>query len=202
MCELDVQVARDGALVVIHDEIVDRTTDGHGRVAELTLPELKLLDAGVRFGARFACERISTLDEVFDMLGDRCGLNLELKAGAAAEPVCKMIRERHAHETTIVSSFDWDALARVKAVDPAIRIGVLSDKRADTMIVAARALGAWAVNPRYDLCSAELVAEARRHDLKVLAWTVDEPILISRMIANGVDGIMTNYPDRLHALIR
>lgn len=202
MCELDVQVTRDDALVVIHDETVDRTTDGRGHVAELTLRELKLLDAGVRFGARFAGERIPTLDEVFDTLGDRCGLNLEIKASAACEPVCRMIRVRRAHETTIASSFDWDALARVKAVDPAIRLGVLSAKRADTMIAAARMLGAWAVNPRYDLCTAALVAEARRDDLKVLAWTVDEPMLMSRMIANSVDGIMTNYPDRLNALIR
>jgi len=200
MCELDVRVARDETLVVIHDQTVDRTTNGRGRVAELTLKELKLLDAGVRFGARFAGERIPTLDEVFDTLGDRCGLNLELKASAAGA-ICRMIRTRRAHETTIVSSFDWDMLARVKATDPAVRIGVLSDKHADTMIAAARALGAWAVNPRYDLCTAALVAEARRYDLKVLAWTVDEPILMGRMIANGVDGIMTNYPDRLHALI-
>jgi glycerophosphoryl diester phosphodiesterase len=202
MCELDVQVARDGALAVIHDETVDRTTDGRGRVAGLTLHELKLLDAGVKFGARFAGERIPTLEEVFDTLGDRCGLNLELKAGAADAPVCRMVRVRQAYDTTIVSSFDWDVLERVKAIDPAIRIGVLSDKRADTMIAAARALGAWAVNPRYDLCTMELVMEARRHGLKVLAWTVDEPTLMSRMIANGVDGIMTNYPDRLSALIR
>ncbi len=202
MCELDVQVARDGALVVIHDETVDRTTDGHGRVAEMTLQELKLLDAGVRFGARFAGERIPTLEEVFDTLGDRCGLNLELKDGGADAPVSRMVRARRAYETTIVSSFDWDTLGRVRAIDPSIRIGVLSDQRADTMIAAARALGAWAVNPRYDLCTAELVIEARRHGLKVLAWTVDEPALMRRMIANGVDGIMTNYPARLSALIR
>lgn len=201
MCELDVQVARDGVLVVIHDETVDRTTDGRGRVAEMTVQELKLLDAGIKFGARFAGERIPTLEEVFDVLGDRCSLNLELKAGGAATPVCRIMRERKAYETTIVSSFDWDALERIKAIDAAIRIGVLSDKRADAMIAAARALGAWAVNPRYDLCTMELVMEARRHGLKVLAWTVDEPTLMSRMIANGVDGIMTNYPDRLSALI-
>ena len=77
MCELDVRVARDGAPVVIHDETVDRTTEGRGRVAEMTVQELKLFDAGARFGARFAGERIPTLDEVFAALGDRCGLHAQ-----------------------------------------------------------------------------------------------------------------------------
>lgn len=202
MCELDVRVARDGAPVVIHDETVDRTTEGRGRVAEMTVQELKLFGAGARFGARFAGERIPTLDEVFAALGDRCGLNIELKARAATAPVCRTIRTRRAYDTTVVSSFDWDALKRVKAIDSAIRVGVLSDQPGDAMIAAACALGAWTVNPRYDLCTGELVTEARRQGLKVLVWTVDEPALMRRMIANGVDGIMTNYPERLSAVIR
>jgi glycerophosphoryl diester phosphodiesterase len=202
MCELDVQVARDGALVVIHDETVDRTTDGRGRVAGLTLGELKRLDAGVRFDARFAGERIPALNEVFDALGDRCALNLELKSERADAPVCEMVRARQAYENVVVSSFDWDALQRVKTLDPAIRIGVLGKRRGNAMIAAARALGAYAINPRYDLCSAELVTEARRHGLKVLVWTVDEPALMRRMIANGVDGIMSNYPERVSSLVR
>jgi glycerophosphoryl diester phosphodiesterase len=201
MCELDLRVAGDGALVVIHDETVDRTTDGRGPVAELTVPQLKLLDAGVRFGAAFAGERIPTLDEVFAALGARCGLNLELKTRAAAAPLCRTIRARRAYETTIVSSFEAAMLERVKAIDPAIRVGLLSDRPADTLIAQAQALGAWSVNPRYDLCTAELVVEAQRQGLKVLAWTADEPALMRRLIANGVDGIMTNYPDRLNALI-
>ncbi|HUY20340.1 MAG TPA: glycerophosphodiester phosphodiesterase family protein [Candidatus Binataceae bacterium] len=201
MCELDVRLAGDGALVVIHDETVDRTTDGRGPVAELTVPQLKVLDAGARFDARFAGERIPTLDEVFAAVGTRCGLNLELKTRAAAAPLCRTIHARRAYETTIVSSFETAMLERIKAVDPAIRVGLLCDGPADGLIAQARALGAWAVNPRYDLCTAELVVEARRHGLKVLAWTVDEPALMSRLIADGVDGIMTNYPERLHALI-
>src|SRR5579863_4458154 len=81
MCELDVQLTRDGALVVIHDDTVDRTTDGTGEVAELTLAELKLLDAGAKFkngAVKGKGERVPTLDEVFDVTAGKCGLNIEL----------------------------------------------------------------------------------------------------------------------------
>ncbi len=202
MCELDVRLTRDGIPVVIHDETVDRTTDGRGAVAEMTLAEIKHFDAGMRFGARFAGERIPTLAEVFDALVNRCGLNIELKADAAEKPVCEIVRARGAIEASMVSGFDWEALWRVRAIDPAIRIGVLADKRGDAMLATARRLDAWAVNPRYNLCTAELVSEAHGHGFKVMVWTVDERAAMRRMIAYGVDGIMTNYPERLSALVR
>ena len=83
MCELDVKLTRDGNVVVIHDDTVERTTDGKGEVAELTLEELKRLDAGAKFKSVCAegFERIPTLDEVFSMTSGKCGLNIELKAG-------------------------------------------------------------------------------------------------------------------------
>ena len=80
MCELDVQLTRDGAVVVMHDDTVDRTTDGRGAVRGMTLEELKRLDAGVRFGNEFSGERIPTLEEVFALTRGRCGLNIEIKA--------------------------------------------------------------------------------------------------------------------------
>ncbi len=201
MCELDVRLSRDGIPMLIHDDSVDRTTDGHGAVAEMTLAELKGLDAGLRFDRRFTGERIPTLGEVFDALGDRCGLNVELKASAAGAPVCALMSARRAYETSMVSSFDWDVLKRVKTIDAAIRIGVLGEEWPEAMIAQACALGAWSVNPRYDLRTAELVIEAHRKGLKVLVWTVDEPARMRRVIANGADGIMTNHPERLRALV-
>src|SRR5271156_4282030 len=84
MCELDVHLTRDGVVVVIHDEEVDRTTDGKGRVAEMTLAEIKRLDAGARYDRRFTGETIPTLEEVFDLVEGRCSLNIELK-GAGVE---------------------------------------------------------------------------------------------------------------------
>jgi glycerophosphoryl diester phosphodiesterase len=202
MCELDVRLSRDGIPVVIHDETVNRTTDGRGAVAAMSLNELKRLDAGVRFGRQFVGERIPTLDEVFDALGDRCGLDIELKDGAADAQVCAIIRERRAYDSTVVSSFDWAALRRVKTSDTSIRIGVLADKRPELMIAEAGELGAWSVNPRYTLCTAELVSEAHRNAFKVLVWTIDDPAHMRRMIASGVDGIVTNDPKRLGTLLR
>ncbi len=113
MCELDVQLTRDGAAVVIHDETVDRTTNGTGAVAAMSLAEIRRLDAGVKFGARFAGTRIPTLEEVLTLVRGRCALNVELKSAGVEREVCRLLRAHEAlSSTTIVSSFDWDALAR------------------------------------------------------------------------------------------
>src|SRR5579872_4989688 len=88
MCELDVQATRDGAVVVIHDETIDRTTDGHGAVAQLTLAEIQRFDAGAKFGAKFASQRIPTLDEVMRATRGKLGLNIEIKEGAVERQVC------------------------------------------------------------------------------------------------------------------
>jgi len=201
MCELDVRLTRDGVPVVIHDATVDRTTGSRGAVAEMTLAEIRRLDAGVRCGAHFAGEPIPTLAEVFEALGDRCALNIELKADGLERPVCAMIRARGAIATAMVSSFDWAALARIKAIDAEVRIGVLADRDGGAMLAAARRLGAWAVNPRYNLCTPELVTAAHRQGFQVMVWTVDDVAAMRCMIGYGVDGIMTNYPERLSALV-
>src|SRR5262249_51516845 len=92
MCELDVQLTRDGALVVIHDDTVNRTTDGKGAVADLTLDEIRKLDAGARFAGGARGERIPTLEEVFSATRGRCGLNVELKVAGAERKVAQLIR--------------------------------------------------------------------------------------------------------------
>ena len=97
MCELDVQLSRDGAIVVIHDDSVERTTDGKGEVAELTLEELKRLDAGAKFkSGPFKDARIPTLDEVFAVTSGKCGLNIELKAGGLEHQVAQIMQARNA----------------------------------------------------------------------------------------------------------
>ncbi len=164
----------------------------------MTVAELKRLDAGSWLDTSFHGERIPMLSEVFEAAGKRCGLNIELKSGATEGPVCAMIAKRAAYETTIVSSFDWSALARVHRIDPAIKLGVLAD-RDGSMIETARVLGAHAIHPRYDLVGESLCALVHRDGCKVLAWTVDDPDLMRRLAAAGVDGIMTNYPARLRA---
>ncbi len=201
MCELDVQSTRDGAVVVIHDETVDRTTNGHGAVADLTLEEMQCLDAGIKFGAKFQGERIPTLEEVMKAVRGRLGLNIEIKEGAVERQVCELMRSCDALATSMVSSFEWKALEKVSAIDPDIRIGLLAEKNPDALIDAASAMHAYAVNPRFDMAGTAFCEKAHARGLKVLVWTVDAPEAMRILIAAGVDGIMTNYPARLRDVL-
>jgi glycerophosphoryl diester phosphodiesterase len=202
ICEFDVRMTRDGELVVIHDATVGRTTSGRGAVAAMNLAALKGLDAGARFGARFRGERIPTLDEVAAALGGRCGMDIELKAGGLERAVCEIVRRRSLVDSTVVSSFDWDQLKIVAEAEPGINLALLGDKKPAAMLEAAVAMRAYAIAPRFNLVRAELCAEAHRHGLKVLTWTVDSRLAMRRFIAAGVDGIMTNYPERLRRVLR
>jgi glycerophosphoryl diester phosphodiesterase len=229
MCELDVQLSRDGAVVVMHDDTVDRTTDGRGAVRAMTLDELKRLDAGMRFGGEFKGERIPTLAEVFALTDGRCGLNIEIKAAsttaarvegtgrkeagvedggsdsvsgqsAICARVCEKIVAYRALATAMVSSFDWSALAIVRHLEPRVRIGLLSSKWPARLVGAAFEMRADAINPRSDMVTEDLCIAAHQRGLSVYAWTVDEPAEMRRLFAYGVDGIMTNYPERLREL--
>jgi glycerophosphoryl diester phosphodiesterase len=202
MCELDVQTTRDQALVVIHDDTVDRTTDGQGAVKEMTLAQLKRLDAGVRSGATAPRgEPIPTLDEVFALTAGQCALNIELKSGQVEKEVTALMHKWKALETSMVSSFEWGRLARIHELEVAVRVGVLAEKNLPQMLDAAARLSAYAINPRFDLVTSELCATAHARGLKVLVWTVDAPELMRLLISYGVDGIMTNYPARLREVL-
>jgi glycerophosphoryl diester phosphodiesterase len=201
MCELDVQVTADGVLVVIHDDTLERTTDGDGRVATLAVAELQRLDAGRWRGPQFARERVPTLREVLDHVSGRCALNVELKADGIAAAACELIRERHAGDSILISSFDSDAIAEVRRIAPKIKTGLLASRRAGSALGMASSMHATAINPRTDLVDRDLCMDAHRRGLKVYAWTVDDPAEMIRLVGAGVDGIMTNYPARLRALM-
>ena len=201
MCELDVHMTRDGTLTVIHDDTVDRTTDGKGAVAAMTLEEIKRLDAGVNFGAQFRGERVPTLEEVFTFVDGRCGLNVELKAAGIEYKVCEVIRAHSATATALVSSFDWDALARIRYVAPDIRVGLLASEWPARLLGAATEIGADAINPGFEMVTEDLCIAAHYRAINVYTWTVDDPAVMRRLVAYGVDGIMTNFPERLAGLM-
>ena len=194
MCELDVQLSGDGAVVVIHDDTVDRTTNGRGAVSDMSLANLKRLDAG-------RGERIPTLDEVFARTSGKCGLNIELKGGLVEREVAALMRKWNAIDTSMVSSFDWSKLAAIREIDRGIRIGVLAEEKAPAMLEKAAQLQAYAINPRFDIVTPELCDDAHSRGLKVLVWTVDTPEAMRLQIGYGVDGIMTNYPARLREVL-
>ena len=202
MCELDVQLTREGAVVVIHDETVERTTDGKGEVAELTLEELKRLDAGAKYkGGSFKGERIPTLDEVFAVTGGKCGLNIELKAGGLEHQVAQIMQAHNALGDSIVSSFDWDYLKKIQQLHFDIRVGLLAEEKPVDLMMNAAAMRAHAINPRWDMVTSDLCKAAHERGLKVYTWTVDADARMRALIECGVDGIMTNYPERLRRVL-
>jgi glycerophosphoryl diester phosphodiesterase len=203
MCELDVQLTRDGAVVVIHDDTVERTTDGKGEVAKLSLEELKRLDAGAKFkGGAIKGERVPTLDEVFDVTSGKCGLNIELKAGGVENRVAQIMQARNGFGDSVVSSFDWEYLKNIQQLHFNIRIGLLAEEKPVDLMMNAVAMRAHSINPRWDMVTADLCKAAHERGLKVYTWTVDSDARMRALIECGVDGIMTNYPERLRTVTK
>jgi len=208
--ELDAKVSRDGAVVIMHDATVDRTTDGAGRVSELTLAELKRLDAGSKFGAQFAGERLPTLDEVFDAVGDKLIVNIELtnydSRGDDLEfKVIELIARRGLADRVMVSSFNPLSLRKVKQAAPHIVCGLLYSP--DSPIYMRQTWGAPLVprlaarHPQYRMVDADLVRKYHARGQKVNVWTVNEEADLRRMIEAGVDAIMTDKPLALQRML-
>lgn len=203
MVELDCQMTRDGAVVVIHDETLDRTTSGRGRVRDHTLRELKALDAGRWFAERFAGEEILTLEQAIEILRGKVELNLEIKGDDAPgrlEIQCVgIVRSLRFCESTVFSSFAPERMRLVRDLADDARIGALMDDGADwnVGIRLATELGAEALHPARSLATAEGVARAHDHDLEVRVWPVNDPRDMEALVAIGVDGIFSDYPDRL-----
>lgn len=195
MVELDVHVCKTGELVVIHDETVDRTTDGHGYVAEMTLQELQMLNAGDG-------ERVPTLCEVLDFINRRVQVNIELKGKDTAQPACKVIQEyvrdrQWQNDDFLVSSFDYDELRVCRTLLSTIPLGLLISEQVFNYAEIAEKLGAKAVVPEYYLVNEKYVKDAHERGLQIMVWTVNEKNDIERMKRIGVDGIISNYPDRV-----
>jgi len=214
--EMDLQATRDGVVVIIHDDTVDRTTDGHGRVTDLGLAEIKRLDAGVKFGPAFRGERIPTLREVIDLVKtsgkDRFRLNLEIKfaEGREGQPadleerILQVLRETDFLGRVTVQSFHHPSPAKMKTLAPSIPTGLLVGQRRqpNDPVAAVRQYHADYYAPHYSLVTAELLGALHRAGIPVVTWTVNDPADMRRLIEMGVgtvpgDGIISDYPDRL-----
>ena len=212
--ETDLQLSRDGNLVAIHDETLDRTTNGSGPVSAMPLTKLRQLDAGGWFNQKhagtaassnFAGERIPTIDEVlaFGREND-IGLFLEIKSAGntGIEAVLAgALRAADEINRTVVLGFDATALARVRAFDPLIVTGLLYSRKLRDPVGKAVGVGARHLLPRSDRITPQLVTEAHRSDLKVVTWTVNAAEQMRAMIAAGVDGIITDYPNELVRIV-
>jgi glycerophosphoryl diester phosphodiesterase len=195
--ELDVHLSRDGVPVVIHDETVERTTDGRGAVARMGLAQLQQLDAGAWFAPAFAGETVPTLEAVFAWAAHRLRLNVEIKAVSAGLAVVELLRA-YPQVRVLISSFDHTLLEQLRWQNPDLPLGFLVDSRFWRRAVL-RAVGcrAESVHPRFDLLSRPLLADCQRHGLAVHCWTVDRPDLCSSLRRQGVAGVFTNDPDRI-----
>lgn len=207
MIELDVQLSRDHELVVIHDLDLPRTTSGNGLVREHDFADLKRLDAGIWFGKDFVGLRLMSLAEVIDIVGTRARLNVEVKAPAPDWPALAttLMRLLSAHglvDSTIISSFEPEALGAVRQQSPDAKLGLLW-QRPDFAEAWqwSGALGATSIHPHWCLVSADVLCAARALRLQVVTWTVNDVSTMVELVCQGVDGIISDFPERFDEVV-
>jgi len=189
MIEFDVYVLKSGELAVIHDDTVDRTTKGKGKVEEKTLSELKELG-------------IPTIEEVLDLADKKADINIELKGGNTAEPVSRVI-EKYVEEKGweyddfFVSSFNHSELKKFKNLSPKVKIGVLTEEIPEGFIDFSEKIDAHSVNVPVKEATQGFVDQAHMRGLKVYVWTANEPEEIEKSKSLNVDYICSNYPDKI-----
>jgi len=187
--ELDVHLSLDGKVMVIHDDTLDRTTSHKGFIKDTRTAELEILG-------------IPTLESVFELVSRKCFINVELKTYETAEKVVEIIehfvnKKKWIYDDFIVSSFDWNALQQVRFMNSEIRIGVLTSTDLKLALAFAKFIKAFSIHPYYHLLSIENAQKMQGHDFKVYPWTVNEPEDIIFVKSLQVDGIITDFPDRL-----
>ena len=185
MIELDVRLSLDTIPMVIHDETIDRTTSKTGLVTDYNAKELKQLG-------------IPTLRDVFALVDNRCEINVELKTFSATQAVLDLIAKSTFDQNKIlISSFNWNALQEVRFHDEEIRIGILTETDLDLALAFAKFIKAEAIHPYYHLLTAENVRKIKEKGFKVFPWTINDPTAITFVKSLEVDGIITDFPERL-----
>ena len=195
MVEIDVFQISSGEIVVFHDERVDRLSNSAGNIKEYNIFDLKklILDGG---------HRIPMLQDVLKQINGRVALNIELKDTRIADNIHQIIKGYSAkpewsESQFIVSSFNWEELRKYREYNPEGRIAVLTEGNPLEAIEIARDLKAEAINPHYSQVSAETVAKLHEAGFKVYTYTVNDPAEFQRLKAAGVDGVFSDYPDRM-----
>jgi glycerophosphoryl diester phosphodiesterase len=199
--ETDLQLSRDARFVAIHDATVNRTTNGQGAVHDLTLADLRKLDAGSWFGSEFAGERIPTIEEVLEFAKKHdVVFYLELKPSGSwggEHALISALRESGEIARTVVISFDPEMLLGVRNIEPTLMTGLLFEGQIADPLEKAIEIGARQIAVRGDLVTPRLLQESRARDLQVVCWTVNHPGHMRLLVEAGVDGIISDYPDRL-----
>jgi glycerophosphoryl diester phosphodiesterase len=202
MIELDVTLTQDRRVVVIHDDTLERTTNGKGPVRERTLEDIKRLNAGGWFDPRFSAQRVPELSEVMDLTAGRCMLNIEIKASAYEKnypadaiehQVVKLVKTSGAMDRVIISSFDRRILERIAALDAPPAVALISDHAADAGVLETlRAIQAFSWHPRFTALRRDQVERLHAAGLKVFPWTINTRQEAEKVLALGVDGLICN----------
>ncbi|GHD79428.1 glycerophosphoryl diester phosphodiesterase [Salinibacterium amurskyense] len=209
--EIDIHATKDGVIVAIHDDTIDRTSNGTGRVSELTFAELRRLDFGTGNAGDYAGALIPTLDEIFDLVERRSlVLNIEVKDiyrhdatyGELARRAADEVLRRGLNEQVFFSSFNHTSMAQLKISHPDVRTGLLHMMSLHEIGHYAATTQADAIHPAQLAVTPETMEQARAANLRVNAWTMPAPFSslseteqIEQLIAAGVDSIITNIPD-------
>jgi glycerophosphoryl diester phosphodiesterase len=202
MVELDVTLTKDRKVVVIHDDTLERTTNGKGMVRDHTFEEIKRLDAGSWFDPRFATERVPELTEVMQLTAGRCMVNIEIKktaydadypADAIEHQVVKLVKTSGAIERVIISSFDRRILERIAAMAEPPAIAYISDHGANQKLVhMLLGMKVYSWHPRFKVLTRDQVAIMHALGLRVFPWTINTRQEAESMLAQDVDGLICN----------
>jgi glycerophosphoryl diester phosphodiesterase len=200
--ETDLHLTRDAHFVAIHDETVERTTNGNGSIHEMTLAEARRLDAGSWFASEFMGERIPTLEEILEFTKKNdVVFYLELKPSGfwgGEHALISALRDSGEIQRSVVISFDPAILAALRKIEPTL----MYDGKIDNPFEKAVEIGARQIAVRGDLVTPNFLQEARKRDLQVVCWTVNSPAHMRILASAGVDGIMSDYPDRLLTVLK
>ena len=200
--ELDARLTSDGEVVVLHDKLLDRTTNGTGLVSRRTRQELQALDAGAKFGPEFAGERIPTLDQVFQAVGSRVLFNVELKNYDSAfdrlvPAVTARVRAHGLQRRVLLSCFSpvslWTAALIAPEIPRALLLYAVQPRW--MRVIFPRIAFCQAIHPQDSMTDAHLLESLRRGGRRVNVWTVNNRGRMNELLASGCDGLITDIPD-------
>jgi glycerophosphoryl diester phosphodiesterase len=201
--ELDVEATSDGHIVVIHDDTLDRTTDGSGPVTSHTLAALQALDAGSWFGTTFAGERIPTFTEVLSRYKGRVHIHTEIKGRSTylSHRTADLVQQHGMGDQVTITSFQKARLEETRAYAPQLATGWLVPEVGDAVLTQARNIGLRQICPRANMVTADLVNRLHAEGFVVRAWGVATEALMQQVVHAGADGMTVNFPDKLIAYL-
>jgi len=209
MVELDITLTRDRKIVVIHDDRLERTTNGRGLVTDYAMEDLRNLDAGSWFNPRFSGERLPELEEVLDLLNGKLLVNIEIKSsafethhpkGTIEQQTVELIRRKKMQDSVIISSFEWQFLERIRRIKGAPAVSLLSGEDKGTKAVTeCKRLSVFSWHQDKNTIDSFIIERMHKADIKVFAYTVNSKKNFNQLIKMGVDGVFTNDPVMLRA---